>query len=1193
MSQLIQITAKDGTPIEEKALDLEAVKAKLAQTNGQGYWQRLEELAETPGFNEMLKREFPLQAPKDWAPLPRREFVKLMGAALALAGLSGCAFQPPEKIVPYVKAPEEITPGIPLFYATAMPFMGYGLGLLAEANEGRPTKLEGNPDHPTSRGTTDLWAQAEILNLYDPDRSQTIRQAGASSDWDTFAGALASQIEALRPTQGQGFVLVTESVTSPTLQNLIAQAQEALPRMRWISYEPLNRDNVRQGVALAFGRDLHPVYHFDRADKIVSLDCDFLHEEPGHVAHAREFVSGRKLTQANGEIVAAETATMNRLYTFESTVTMTGSMADHRYPVKAAQIEAVARALAAELGVPGVSASQTALPENVQKAIPAIAADLRASRGRALVVAGAHHSSAVHAMAHAITAALGGAGATGPISYHAPFDGSNGDQLEEMLSLVRDMGAKTVRAVVFMNTNPAYTLPSDVKFKEALANVPFKAHYGAYDDETGVLCDWHVPAAHFLEYWGDVRAIDGTVSLIQPLVQPLYEAAKSPAEFLAAFTGQRGVSSYDIVRGRYLASRGGNDNKAFQVFWQEAVHNGFIPGTAAPAVGVSPRAISLPETATNASGLEVNFRPDPTLLDGRYANNGWLQECPKPNLQTVWDNAIIMSPNSAIGRGWKNNTEVTLRVGTRSVTGGLLVLPGQPDEVVTVHLGYGRRVVGKIGTGTGFDANAIRTSENLWFASGAKVEATGGVYKIASTNTYNIIAPQGKDTKWEKPLDGGKGWLHSDESKTKIINNILTPKTADLDIDGMHGRDMVRAATFAEFKEGILPTSEKDKKGLPLSYPQNPEKFRQVYVENHPNAKEKGEDKHAGGKSHSGDSHANDEHHEHFSWRKKPIQGDRELEGYPSFYPRDTDAQGLTPYKDPEVNRVEAERAAAEGRAHTSHQWGMSVDLHSCIGCNACVIACQSENNTAVVGKDQVLMGRSMHWMRIDTYYRGSYENPEVYYEPMMCQHCEKAPCEPVCPFNATMHSPEGISEQIYNRCVGTKYCENNCPYKVRKFNFLQYSDQQTPVIQLMHNPDVTVRSRGVMEKCSYCIQRVENAKWQADKEDRRVRDGEVVTACQQSCPTNAIHFGDINDPNSVVSKHKRGPMTFGLLMEFNNMPRTSYTARLKNPNPAIIAIDESQKPASLKKGADKVPFNEDGTPVDDSKAKHGGEAGH
>ena len=1137
---LIQISDKAGKPLEEKQLDVQKVREKLAAKKGQDYWRSLEEVAGDPDFPEMLRREFPI-APRDWAPLPRRDFVKLMGASLALAGLSGCAFQPQEKIVPYVKAPEESVAGIPLYYATAMPFMGYALGLLAEASEGRPTKVEGNPDHPISRGRTDAWAQASVLDMYDPDRATDIRQSGATTNWSDLAGVLNVEFQKARATRGAGLALLTGTITSPSTLSLIREMQTALPEMQWVSYEAINRDNVRKGAQLALtaaGRpaDVHTFYRFDQARVIVSLDCDFLLEEPGHVAHARDFISGRRMTKPDGKEKTAAEATMNRLYVIESTPTITGAQADHRFPVKAAQVDSIARALGQAVGVPGVTGVADA---NVSKWVGFIADDLKKSenRGRVLVCAGAHQPPAVHAIAHAINAFLGSSGKT--VTYHEPVEGNQLFHEEGLRGLIADMDAKRVTTAIIIDTNPAYAAPAGLNFDKALAKVANKFYMGPYVNETSVLCDWHAPLAHYLESWGDARAIDGTVSIIQPIIRPLYEAAHTPNELFSSMLGRQSSSDYDIVRGYYQEQlartpatrlQEGQSDLAFDRQWQRIVHQGVIVGTTAAPVGVTLGTLNLPAPVASGQGLEVNFRPDPSVWDGRYANNAWLQELPKAYSRITWDNAIFVSPNTAHTNNWRNDQEVTLTLNGQSVTGAIFMLPGQPEDVVTVHLGYGRTKVGKIGQGTGFNANLIRPADGTWFASGAQIKPTGGVYKIATTTQHNLIAPKGKETKWQ---DGS--WMVSNDAKTKLINNVLAPETSDLDMDGTQGRDVVRVGTFEEFKNGKLPTSIHDKIGVPLAYPQNPANIRAQVKE--ALAKE-GED-------------------------PERLQANRELEGNPSFYPRDADYLALTPYRDASVERDAESQAAKEGRNNVTQQWGMSVDLQSCIGCNACVIACQSENNSATVGKDQVMMGREMHWMRIDMYHRGSFDNPESYVEPMFCQHCEKAPCAPVCPFNATMNSPEGINEQVYNRCVGTKYCENNCPYKVRRFNFLQYSDQQSPVIELMSNPNVTVRSRGVMEKCTFCVQRVNAAKWQAGKEQRDVRDGEIVVACQQSCPTDALWFGDINDPNSKVSNLKRGPFTFGILTEYNTMPRVTYMARFKNPNKALEGI-EDQKPAVL-----------------------------
>ena len=1371
MSQLIHITDKKGSRIEDKPLDLDDVRAKLAETNGKTYWRSLDELSQKPGFTEMLKREFPGQAPKDWAPLPRRDFLKLMGASLALAGLSGCAFQPNEKIVPYVNQPESIVPGIASYYATAMPFSGYALGLLAKSSDGRPTKVEGNPDHPTSggvsqfasangkptlkkRGSTDVFAQASLLTMYDPERSQTIRRSGASSNWDTFVGEITQQIQASRRnSRGADFAIITETITSPTQIGLMNDLRDLLPELRWVSYEPVNRDNVTAGTRLVFGRDLHPVYHFDRADVIVSLDCDFMLEEPGRVAHAREFIDGRRVTDKTAR------QKMNRLYVIESTSTITGAQADHRFPVKAAQVDGIARALAQAVGVQGGAGAQQVTAEQ-NKWVQEIANDMKASGGKVLVVAGAHQPPAVHALAMAMTGELSAAnpvtagqseaslrqqlsqmrtqmqsanqpvdkeatarqqkqlqalqsllkvqesagnqadvGAT--ITYHAPIEGAPVPHLAGLASVVDEMKAGKIKTVLVMGTNPAYSAPRDLDFAGAVKQMveivnkkaqnesekAFTAHIGLYEDETSNLCTWHVPESHYLEQWSDARSIDGTVSIVQPIIMPLYEACKSPLEVMAALVGNVNASGYDIVRGNWARTKGlvndgtlaaasvqgelgknstltqsgasgltsqgvnngaaqglsngpmagaqggnasnspvvnnavvnggaikngtinggamngvtprqpatngatrnsaaamggaganGNitfaddhvkpktggqqvgasaattgDAFAFDRFWQEAVHSGVVAGTAAPALNVTAGALNLPPQTPVGQGIEVNFRPDPTIWDGRFANNGWLQECPKPITKLTWDNAILVSPNTAHKNGWNNDDELELTLGGGKVTGAIWMVPGQPDDALTLNLGYGRAQVGKIGTGTGFDANQLRTVDNPWMAYGVKVVKPGTIYKLAATAHHNLIATEGKDTTLKDAILGG------DNAKTKIVDDIVTPETRGKDVDGTHGRDLIRSGTFDEMQKGTLPVKPADKIGVPIAWPSNPK--IEMKLEG-----------------------AEAEEHER-------LADNRQLAGSPSFYPRESDYEALTPLRSVSAQKDLEAEAKKLGRDNVTEQWGMSVDLQSCVGCNACVVGCQSENNSAIVGKDQVLMGREMHWIRIDAYMSGSFENPEVYFEPMMCQHCEKAPCAPVCPFNAVMESPGGINEQIYNRCVGTKYCENNCPYKVRRFNFLQYSDQISPTIQLMANPSVTVRSRGVMEKCTYCIQRVKAAEWQAKKEDRFIRDGDIIVACQQACPTNAIVFGDINDPNSQVSKLKRGDLTFGLLTHLNTGPRTSYTAKIRNPNPALVALNPKVYGTEVREGEHAE--GAEHTTENQAHVEDKGEAGH
>ncbi|HEX8236452.1 MAG TPA: TAT-variant-translocated molybdopterin oxidoreductase [Abditibacteriaceae bacterium] len=1128
------------------SVDLDKVRERLAGTRGQEYWRCLEELSEKPEFTRYLQREFPRQAPRDMTPLSRRDFMKFMGAAMALAGVGGCAFQPAEKIVPYVNSPEEMIPGIPLYFATAYAMNGHALGVLAESHMGRPTKIEGNPDHPASLGRADIWAQASVLDLYDPDRSQGVRYLGDTTSWDNFAGAFAGAADAQRARRGAGLRVLSETVTSPTLGAQMADFLRAFPQAQWVQWDPINRDNARAGAVAAFGRDALPQYRFDRADVIVSLDADFLMEEPNHVRWARDFIQRRRPHR--------DKVPMNRLYVAESTPRNTGAMADHRLPVRASEVQNVARAIAAGIGVGGVSGG--AVTGAGAAWVKSVIADLQGARGRSLVVAGSHQPAAVHALAHAMNDALGNVGAT--VEYSDPIEAAPTDQVRGLQTLVADMNAGRVEMLVILGGNPVYNAPADVKFAQALEKVPLRIHLGRYDDETGALCQWHIPESHYLETWSDVRAYDGTTTIVQPLIVPLYEATRSVHEVMAVLLGQGTVSGYDVLRSYWerrlapqlatLRSRVGGTNAgasgttgaaggaaasgaaasgatrggatagsattggaggsmagagaatvgagaagaaaanvatgggaistdsgvpadrltlqtvAFDKRWQTILHNGVVPNTASPVRPLRVRAgavAALPAAPAATTGIEVIFRPDPSLWDGRFANNGWLQELPKPLTKLTWDNAALMSPITAERLGLDNEDLVTLSYRGNTVSAPVLMMPGHPTESVTVYLGHGRTRAGKIGTGTGFNAYALRQSSTLNFGSGLDVKKAGGKYRLALTAHHHMID------------------LERGEKK----------------LDSTFGRDLIRVGTFDEYQKGHLPVdAAHDKAGLPL--------YQDTLTTVEPR-------------------NTNSEEEE-------PMHPN----GLPSVYPENVDPPTI-------YNSAENDRPP--------YAWGMAIDLNACIGCNACVLGCQSENNIAVVGKEQVEMSRELHWLRIDTYYKGELENPEVYFQPVTCMHCEKAPCEPVCPVAAPVHSPEGINEQVYNRCVGTKYCENNCPYKVRRFNFLQYSDQETPQIQLMANPDVTVRSRGVMEKCTYCIQRINNAKFQAKKEGRHVRDNEIVTACQQTCPTDAIVFGNINDKNSNVRRLKDSGLNYGLLTELNTTPRTTYNARIRN----------------------------------------------
>jgi molybdopterin-containing oxidoreductase family iron-sulfur binding subunit len=1048
--------------------DIDALHARLDHTRGRTYWRSLEALAETPEFEEFLHREFPQNASEWLDPVGRRNFLKLMGAALALAGVSACTRQPAEDIVPYVRQPEELVPGKPLFYATAMPMHGAGMGLLVESHEGRPTKIEGNPEHPSSHGATDLFAQAAILGLYDPDRSQTLTNLGEIRPFSAFASAAQAIVSKQQPNQGAGLRILSETVASPTLAAQIGELLMRFPQARWVQWEPAGRHNAREGSRLAFGEYVDPQYALGKATVILSLDADFLCTGAASIRNARAFASRRR---ADGNLAQA-----NRLYAVECTPTNTGTKADHRLPLQPSQIEAFARAVAARLGVAAAAAPQ--LPAAAAAWIGPLVKDLQANRGRSVVIAGDGQPPIVHVLAHAMNEALDNVGAT--VVYTQTAEARPVNQLAGLRELVGEMNAGTVEFLLILGGNPVYTAPVDLDFAAALDKVPFRAHLSLYEDETSALCHWHIPETHFLETWSDVRADDGTASIVQPLIAPLFNG-RSAHEVVSALSERGERPAYELVReywskatglslqvptpapaptsGRAIAPSGAvglaptgaagiaptsaaqtaptgaagspaSDERPiapaprpplspFDRGWRRWLHDGVIPNTAFQPRPVSLRgdvAAAAPRDAVagglQPSGLEVVFRPDPTIYDGRFANNAWLQETPKSLTKLTWDNAALISPATAARLALISGDVVELRQGDRSVRVPVWLVPGQPADTITLHLGYGRTRAGRAGTGTGVNVTPLRTADALDMLAGVELAKTGDTYPLASTQDH-----------WS-----------------------------------LEGRNLVRVATLAEYDE-------------------DPEFAAKL---------------------------------EHQPIKGLTMYGDFKYEGY---------------------------------------AWGMAIDQNICTGCNACVVACQAENNVPVVGKSQVLNGREMHWLRVDRYYTGDLENPDTYHQPMPCQQCETAPCEVVCPVSATTHGTEGLNDMVYNRCVGTRYCSNNCPYKVRRFNFLLYQDWNTPSLWLQRNPDVTVRSRGVMEKCTYCVQRINHARVAAKLEDRRIRDGEIVTACEAACPTQAIVFGDLNDPNSRVSRLKANSLNYPLLAELNTRPRTTYMAIVRNPN--------------------------------------------
>ncbi|MFN3386168.1 MAG: TAT-variant-translocated molybdopterin oxidoreductase [Candidatus Thermochlorobacter sp.] len=1002
-------------------------KIEAPQT-GKRYWRALEEELNSPEFQEWVEREFPEGAVEMSDPISRRKFLTIMGASFLLAGLASCR-RPVEKIVPYVKAPEDITPGVAQYYATTMPFGLSAYGVLVRSYEGRPNKIEGNEKHPASLGASNAFAQAEILNLYDPDRSQHVLKAGEKQSWQAFTEFWRNELLRYVENKGQGLAILTESFASPTQARLISECLKAFPQAQVVAYEPISDENIFEGVRVATGERLRPIYNFRNAQVILALDADFLLKESESIVNARAFIDGRR--------VSTEKDSMNRLYVVENAFSATGAMADHRLRMQSRHIGAFLAALALELKNQGVAIAASAALSAPQmefdkKWIAAVAKDLIANKGKSLVVAGREQPAAVHALAIAINAGLENLGKT--VSF-VPFKDAALPSRSEFEKFVKSMHDGEVETLVILGGNPVYNAPADLDFKGALKKVKTSIHLSYHNDETSALTTWHLPRAHFLEIWGDARAADGTASLIQPLIAPLFDT-RSPIEVLNLITTGVDAKGYALTQETWQKQTG-LSGLAFEEFWRKALHDGIIENSASQTILPTLNTAELAQTFlqkpfdAETKGLELCFQPSTATFDGRYANNAWLHEMPEAITKICWDNAALMSQETArqLGLKWKFSLDETerevikLRVKNREVELPVWVVPGHADGSITVALGYGREKVGRVGNGVGANVYAVRTCKAMDFCSGVEVIKTGKTMLVASTQYYGY----------------------------------------------MEGRTIVIEGTLAE-------------------YQQKPD-----FVEAH-----------------------------------------------------------LTKY--PPSKLYESPYKFDEG-----HQWGMTIDLNACIGCNACVVACQSENNVPVVGKEQTAKGRHMHWIRIDRYFSGEGDMPEIVYQPVACQHCENAPCEQVCPVVATVHDQEGLNTMVYNRCIGTRYCANNCPYKVRRFNYFNYQNDNVvwnreipEITKMAMNPEVTVRSRGVMEKCTYCVHRIQTTKIMAKNDGRELVDGEIMTACQQVCPTQAIVFGDIRDPNSKVSQMKAQNRNYALLGELNVKPRTTYLAKLRNPNPEL-----------------------------------------
>jgi molybdopterin-containing oxidoreductase family iron-sulfur binding subunit len=1060
---------------------------------GPHYWRSLDELAETDGFKEYLHREFP-EGASEIEGVNRRQFMKVMSASFAFAGvgLTGCR-RPEKYVMPYSKQPEEIIHGKPLYYASAMPHRNDPVPLVAETHEGRPTKLEGNSLLKGSNGSTDQFAQAAILDLYDPDRSKKTVQEGRTLSEAQRTDYLVSVSKKYAENGGEGLAFLAEGIPSVTRAAQLKQLRAKLPKAIWAEYDAIDTSNPDKAAAKVLGKSVRPVYDFSKAERVLSLEADFLYEDPNHLQYTRDFSKARR--------VEDDHASMNRLYAAESYYSITGGMADHRLRIASGDIPAFTALVAAAI----LEHSNESAPPDAIEALKSAgqgldvdphwidecAKDLVEHSGHALVVAGPHQPEIVHVLTIAMNDVLQAQGST--VNYLAIPENT----ALSISDLAQSIEQSQVKTLVVLGGNPVYNAPADLKWAEVQDKIDEVVRLSEYFDETSEKSDCHINAAHFLESWGDAVAFDGTVLAIQPMILPLFQGL-TECEVLEMIVNGEAKEGYSIVLDAVTGTLGG-DAKAFEKF----LHDGFWAGTAKSPVSVSLNrraagnilsSSGIAAQNLSASNLELRFIADPSLDDGRFNNNGWLQECPDPVTKLTWDNAFLVSPKfgeelgivsgntlvkvvsknpNAHKRGKEQGHIIEVSVGGKTLKGPAHVQPGLPDYTIVVSLGYGREVTGRVGEGSGFSAYSLRTSTGASSISGVTARTVGGIQQLADTQEH-----------WS-----------------------------------MEGRAIMREANLDFYEE------------------------HSDFVD------------HMGMESHS-----------------PPILGLDEQGGNR----RDT------------VPLQETILAGKENRGNSlyetpkftgDHQWGMSIDLNTCTGCNACVIACQSENNIPVVGREQVLRGREMHWIRLDRYYSAGPgkdtneipANPQVSIQPMTCQHCENAPCESVCPVNATVHDEEGLNVMAYNRCVGTRYCANNCPYKVRRFNFFDWNDREMDRVyegplaprgmdelkKMSKNPEVSVRMRGVMEKCTYCVQRIQAAKIDRkvaarDSGDIKVPDGTIKTACQQVCPAEAIEFGDLSDPHSRVSKLKESNRDYGVLAYLNTRPRTTYLAKLRNPNPLM-----------------------------------------
>ena len=996
-----------------------------SENNEFGYWKSLKDISSEEDYNRFLKQS----DHNEDNGLSRRNFLSLIAASVALAGLEGCK-KPVQKIIPYVEAEIGTIPGIPKYYASTIPWKNNALGVVIENHDERPVKVEGNEKHPSTLGKSNAFSQASTIEMYDPDRARGVKYNGEKVDWSEYL-KFAKDIN---KGDGKGLAVLMQESSSPTIKSIQNDFKTKFPSASWVSYESVNNENLYKGIEKAFSKKLQPIYRLENAQIIVSLGSDFLGVDDNNIYNTRKFAQNRDIVDEN--------STMNRLYVAESSITSTGSSADHRLNIPQHEMESILAELSYELKKLGLSVDANKVKSSNNLWIKAAAEDLMSNRGDSIILGGSQLSPEFHQLIALLNNQL-----NAPVDYY-PLSLSQVSSLADFKSLCDDIKNNKIKNLIILGANPVYDSPADFNFGDLLKNVPNSVHLTNILDETSKLCSWNIAMTHYFECWGDAMSYDGFVSIVQPQIMPLFDS-KSAIQVLTPLVYSKELSSYDTVKNVWKSDivKSGN----FEREWEKVLHDGLYKNTIIKKEQVRPSSKTSTAQLNNSIKLDDNkfeivFNASSSVYDGRFANNGWLQEIPKPVTSLTWDNAALISIKVAKKLNIKNGQMIEIKIDNKSIKLPAWITPGQNQKSISLELGYGREFEGRLGNGVGFNVYPLRMSSNPSYSLNASISVLDETYPLASTQDHHGL---------EEDQYAAPGF-------DKLSNNEVQSRIPEL----------VKQSTLDYYKD-------------------NPDWVQKKVEEHKPDKKR--------------------------SWA------------------------------DHSMYNPEPEYDYSKGP-----QWGMSIDLTSCTSCNACSIACQSENNIPVVGKQQVMNGREMHWIRIDNYFAGDPDNPEMSTQSVACVHCELAPCETVCPVAATTHSSDGVNQMTYNRCLGTRYCANNCPYKVRKFNFYNYTRDLPEVVQMAMNPDVSIRFRGVMEKCTYCYQRVSAARISAENENRDIQDGDFQVACQQSCPADAIKFGDINDPNSAVSKAKRRNRDYALLAHLGTAPRTTYLAKIRNQNPKL-----------------------------------------